>query len=166
MTSLSSPIPCYFFPYTFPQFSISHPGDRISHSLDSRLPLHLPEMLPVLLHVAKVYKKVWFEVSEGSHVHRLHPHWVSYLVPRSWQGLFEPWPLRTDFPWYYNLNVKCRPHFQRCEHLFPSWGLTLSGIYLEEEGHWFGGGGGGVPWGFFAGPHLLSILYFFIVDAG
>lgn len=23
---------------------------------------------------------------------------------------------------------------------FPSWGLTLSGIYLEEEGHWFAGG--------------------------
>lgn len=30
---------------------------------------------------------------------------------------------------------------KRCEHLFPSWGLTLSGIYLEEEGHWLGSGG-------------------------
>lgn len=76
----------------------------------------------------------------GSHIRHLHPHWVPYLVPRSWQVLFEPCPLRTAFPWYCNLNVKCHPPSQRYEHLFPSWGLTLSGIYLEEQGHWLGWG--------------------------
>lgn len=81
----------------------------------------------------------------GSHIHHLHPHWVPSLVPRSWQVLFEPCPLRTAFPWYYNLNMKCPPHSQRCEHLFPSWGLTLGGIYLEEEGHWLLVVGGVVP---------------------
>lgn len=84
-------------------------------------------------------RKSGWKTPWASHIHRLHPHWVPYLVPRFWQVLFEPCPLRTAFPCYYNLNVKCHPHSQRREHLFPSWGLILGGIYLEEEGHWLGG---------------------------
>lgn len=95
-------------------------------------------MFPVLLRVTMVYKKVWFEVSEGV-THPSSPSSLGSLFgPKVLTGA--PCPLRTAFPWYYNLNVKCHPHSQRCEHLFPSWGLTLSGIYLEEEGHWLGRG--------------------------
>lgn len=80
---LSSSIPYNFSLKPFPSSPSSTLETRLATVFHSTLLLYLPEMFPVLLSVTVVYKKVWFEVSMGSRIHYLHPHWIPYLVPGS-----------------------------------------------------------------------------------